>query len=412
MIFARVLFQTVFLALGQIWANKIRSLLTTLGIIIGVAAVVAIVAATDGMKNYVLNEFETFGAKKVFIDGRVPRSKWGLVPWQYYDLKKHEVEGIVANAESIDKITPMVRLAGEVRIGELTKNDVSVMGIWPTWHEIENRQVTVGRPFSRIDDEQMRNVCLINDKTIEEYNLPKDPLGQFVTIRGWRFLVVGVVETKDLGPMFGGGGQSRSEVFVPASVAMAANPNGWINYAVAQLKSPDKAEDAVAEIKFILRKMRQLKPDDEETFDVEVLQQVIDQFNKVANAITAVAGGIVAISLVVGGVGIMNIMLVSVSERTREIGLRKAVGAKPGVVLMQFLVEAVALCIAGGAVGLVVAQGAVLGLQQIPALKHTSVPLWAVFMSVGFAAATGVIFGMFPAIKAARLDPIVALRHE
>ncbi len=411
MIFLRVLFQTVFLAIGQIWANKIRSMLTTLGIIIGVAAVVAVVAATDGMKHYVLNEFETFGAKKVFIDGRVPRSKWGLVPWQYYDLKKHEIEGILKNAESIDIITPMVRVAGEVQIGELTKTDVSCWGIWPTWHEIEDRLVTEGRPFSRIDDEEQLQVCLINDKAIEEFNLEKVPLNEIVTIRGRRFLVVGVVETKTLGPMFGGN-QSRSEVYVPASVAMSMNPNGWINYAVAQLKSPDKAEDAVAEIKFILRKMRQMKPEDEDTFDVEVLQQIIEQFNKVAGAITAVAGGIVAISLVVGGVGIMNIMLVSVSERTREIGLRKAVGAKPAVVLMQFLVEAVALCIVGGAVGLLVAQAAVTGMSQIDALKNTAIPLWAVVMAVGFSAATGIVFGMFPAIKAARLDPIDALRHE
>ncbi len=412
MIFARLLFQTVWLALGQIWTNKIRSMLTTLGIIIGVAAVVAVVSATDGMKQYVLNEFETFGAKKVFIDGQVPRSKWGLVPWQYYDLKKREIEAIIRDADTIDKITPMVRLAGEVRAGELTKSDVSVFGIWPTWHEIENRTVIQGRPFSRIDEEEMLAVCLINDKCIEEFNLPKEPLDQYITIKARRFRVVGVVETKDLGPMFGGGSDTRAEVFVPASVALAANPNGWINYAIAQLKSPDRAEEAVLEIKFILRKMRGLKPEDEETYDVEVLQQIIEQFDRMATAITAIAGGIVAISLVVGGVGIMNIMLVSVSERTREIGLRKAVGANPMVILMQFLVEAVALCVVGGAVGLLVAQGAVLGLQQIPALKNAGVPMWAVVLSVAFSAATGVVFGMFPAIKAARLDPIEALRHE
>jgi len=411
MIFIHVLTQTVFLAFGQIWANKVRSILTTLGIIIGVAAVVAIVAATDGMRVYVLSQFETFGAKKVFIDGNVPRSKWGTVPWQFYDLKEHEVRGILKNSQSIDKITPMVRLPGEVRIGELTRSDASVTGIWPTWHEIENRSVTRGRPFSSIDDDEMLQVCLINDKAIEEFNLDRDPVGQIATIRGRRFMIVGVVETKDLGPMFGGG-QSRSELFVPASVALAANPNGWINYAIAQLKSPDKAEEAVSEIKFILRKMRHMEPEDEDTFDVEVLQQIIEQFNKVANAITAAAGGIVAISLVVGGVGIMNIMLVSVSERTREIGLRKAVGARPAIILMQFLVEAVALCIVGGAVGLAVAQGAVFGLRQLEPLKNAAVPVWAVLLSVGFSAATGLVFGMFPAIKASRLDPIDALRHE
>jgi putative ABC transport system permease protein len=412
-IFLRVLMQTVVLALGQIWTNKFRSLLTTLGIIIGVAAVVSIVAATDGMRRYVLDQFETFGAKKVYIDGRVPRGQWGLVPWQYYDLKLHELHAILESAESIDLLTPWIRVAGDVRIGELTKNDVSVAGIWPSWHEIENRQVTQGRPFSRIDDEELLQVCLINDKSIEEFDLDKEPLGEIVSIRGRRFVVVGVVETKDLGPMFGNMGQSRSEVYIPASVAMAANGDrGWINNAIAQLKSPDKAEDAVAEIKFILRNLRQLRPEDEETFQVEVLQQIIEQFNKVAGAITAAAAGIVGIALVVGGVGIMNIMLVSVSERTREIGLRKAVGARPGVIMMQFLVEAAVLCSVGGLLGLLVAQGAVLGLRQIDQLSNAAVPAWAVAVALIVSAATGIIFGMFPAIKAARLDPIEALRHE
>ena len=412
MIFLRLLTQTVFLAFGQLWANKVRSILTTLGIIIGVAAVVSIVAATDGMRVFVLKKFETFGAKKVFIDGRVPRSKWGLVPWQYYDLKMPEVHAIEHNAQSIDKISPIVRVPGEVRIGELTKNDAQVTGIWPSWHEIENRSVTQGRPFSSIDDEQQLAVCLINDKTIEEFNLEKEPLGTVVTIRGRRFTVVGVVETKDLGPMFGSGGQSRAELFVPASVALAANPKGWVNMAVAQLKSTDQAEDAVAEIKFILRKMRHLRPEDEETYDVEVIQAFIDNFNSVARVITGAAAGIVAISLVVGGVGIMNIMLVSVSERTREIGLRKAVGARPEVILMQFLVEAVTLCIAGGGLGLLVAQAGVYGIRRFDALKSAAVPVWAVLLAVLFSAAIGVMFGMFPAIKASRLDPIEALRHE
>ncbi|MCZ7632055.1 MAG: FtsX-like permease family protein [Phycisphaerales bacterium] len=192
------------------------------------------------------------------------------------------------------------------------------------------------------------------------------------------------------------------------------NPNGWINQAWGQLASPDKVDDARAEVASVLRRMRELKPSDEDTFEVQVIQQFIDQFNAMAAAITAGASGIVGISLLVGGIGIMNIMLVSVSERTREIGLRKAVGARPAVVLVQFLVEAVTLCLAGGGLGILIGQGLILALRQIPdsPMEQASVPPWAIMLAVGFSAGVGVVFGMFPALKAARLDPIVALRHE
>jgi putative ABC transport system permease protein len=211
-----------------------------------------------------------------------------------------------------------------------------------------------------------------------------------------------------------GGGEVRTEVYVPFSTAVNLNPDGWLNYAVANMRSTEDAEDVKSQVRFVLRRMRNLEPSQEDTFDVEVLQQFIDRFNSVASGITAGAAGIVGISLLVGGIGIMNIMLVSVSERTREIGLRKAVGARPIIILLQFLVEAVVLCLSGGALGLAVGQGLVLAIKNIPGapLEHAAIPMWAVGLAIGFSAGTGVIFGMFPAIKAARLDPIDALRHE
>src|SRR5690606_32094708 len=149
-------------------------------------------------------------------------------------------------------------------------------------------------------------------------------------------------------------------------------------------------------------------------FRVEIIERFLQQFNQIAGVVTMVAAAVVGISLVVGGVGIMNIMLVSVSERTREIGLRKAVGARPAVVLVQFLIEAVVLCLVGGFIGLIFGEIMTLGLRRIPGagLESAAIPPWAIILSFGFSAAVGVVFGMFPAIKASRLDPIVALRHE
>jgi len=408
----RVFVQTVVLALGQIWANKTRAALTALGIIIGVASVSAVIAALTGMRSFVLSEFETFGANKVYLDGRVPRELRGQMSWRSVQLTEHEIEQLLTHAPSIEMMTPMFMGSYEVRAGDEVIETASVTGIWPDWHEIEQRFVLMGRPFTGIDEEEGRQVCLINEKAIEELDLDRDPVNDFIYVKERRFLIVGVVETKDVGAMFGGG-DSQAEIFVPMTSARRLNPDGWISYAIGTVTDPEKAQDALAEIRWTMRKMRGLEADDLDTFEVQVMQQFIDQFNALAAGITAIAGGVVSISLLVGGVGIMNIMLVSVSERTREIGLRKAVGARPAIVLLQFLVEAVVLCVAGGLVGLVFGQAMTLGLQNLDEnLANAHIPAWAIALAFAFSAGVGVVFGMFPAIKAARLDPIEALRHE
>ncbi len=178
--------------------------------------------------------------------------------------------------------------------------------------------------------------------------------------------------------------------------------------------SPETAADGEDEVRFVLRRMRGLSPGDPQTFQVAAIDKFIAQFKTLAAGITAIAGGIVGISLLVGGIGIMNIMLVSVSERTREIGLRKAVGATPMAILLQFLLEAVTLCLVGGFIGIAFGRLAAFGLTMIPGaqLEQSDIPFWAVALSFVFSAMTGIVFGMFPAIKASRLDPIEALRHE
>ncbi|MHC5034715.1 MAG: ABC transporter permease [Planctomycetota bacterium] len=207
-------------------------------------------------------------------------------------------------------------------------------------------------------------------------------------------------------------GSSNLEVLIPFMTAWKSRET-WM-YVIASSKSPELADEARAELTFFLRRVRGLKPGDPDTFRLEVMEKYLAQFKQMAMAITIVAGGIVGISLLVGGIGIMNIMLVSVSERTREIGLRKAVGARPSAILLQFLVEAITLCFFGGLIGVALAQVFTSAMAQIPdaPLDKAEIPVWAVLVSFGFAAAVGVFFGMFPAIKAARLDPIEALRHE
>jgi putative ABC transport system permease protein len=227
-----------------------------------------------------------------------------------------------------------------------------------------------------------------------------------------RHTIVGLMEARAESWMFGDS-SSGLEVFVPFRTMRRSNPYRGM-FVIAASKSPELSEDAKAELSFFMRKQRRLQPGEANNFGVDVIEQFVQQFKNVASAITMAAAGVVGISLVVGGVGIMNIMLVSVSERTREIGLRKAVGARPSAILLQFLVEAVVLCCFGGLIGVAAGQGLTIAMASIPAAHLTKayIPGWAVALSFGFAGGVGLIFGMFPAIKAARLDPIDALRHE
>jgi putative ABC transport system permease protein len=405
--------QAIKLALSQIRANLGRSLLTALGIIVGVASVTTVIAALGGLKDRVLTEFETFGANRLLIfpdrpDG-YPRN---LYPWKDVRLKVEEIDAIAQHCPSVRVVTPITSLNTSVQHGERILEGISVTGIRPAWHETENRSILEGRPFNSIDEEEARQVCLLNEDAIRELGLPADPTGEHIIIGARRYLVVGTVET--IQSMMLGINTSSAEIFIPFARAARLKDDDFFFRATAMIRSPELAAEAESEVRFVLRKMRGLDGDEPDTFEVAAIDQFIDQFKALAAGITAIAGGIVGISLLVGGIGIMNIMLVSVSERTREIGLRKAVGATPAAVLMQFLLEAVVLCLVGGALGVLIGEIFAIGLTFIPdaGLDQAHVPLWAIIMSFSFSAAVGVIFGMFPAIKASRLDPIEALRHE
>jgi len=404
--------RAIMLALGQIWVNKTRSFLTALGIIIGVSSVICVIAALSGLKKKVLDEFEAFGASKMFIfPDRPDNSPRNLYPWEKVRLKPEEMERISTACPSVRRLTPVTSLGLSARYKDELREGITVTGIWPAWHQVENRAVIAGRPFDQRDEDNARQVCIVNEEAVKELKLNLDPSGTTILLGEREFLIVGLVETRQ-GGLFGEN-TSQSEVFIPFSTAAKLQETDYFFFIIAQIVSPDASEEAKAEVTFVLRKMRGLTPEEPQTFQVEAIDQFIQAFQGVAAGITAVAGGIVGISLLVGGIGIMNIMLVSVSERTREIGLRKAVGATPAAILVQFLLEAVTLSFLGGAAGVGIGEVFSFAVGKIPDVElEATVPWWAIVISFAFCALVGVAFGMFPAIKAARLDPIDALRHE
>ncbi len=417
--FVRLLYQSVYLAIGQIWANKTRSMLTTLGIIIGVASVTAVIAALSGLKAKILTQVESLGTNTIFISARRPdRGPLQHASWWSIRFQPEQFEGLLEHCPSV------ARYGRQTWVGRYTvshrdksSENVTVRGVEPACHQIDSRPVTIGRPLSVIDEMQVRQVCLIDPKLRNDLHLDRDCIGQSVLVGHDTFYIVGVVEPRPEN-IFGGGDQERSEIFIPFKVGlkMQRYPSIW---ALAESKSAKVSDDALAEMRFFLRRTRHIKPGEPDTFEVQSLQNELQTFNEITVIVTLVAGGIVGISLLVGGVGIMNIMLVSVSERTREIGLRKAVGAKNSAILTQFMIESIVLCCMGGLVGIVCGQLLITAIDNIvraafhvAVLDMAYIPAWAIALSFAFAGSVGIFFGMFPAIKAARLDPIEALRHE
>jgi putative ABC transport system permease protein len=414
LVFFRLFYQSVYLSLGQIWANKTRSILTTLGIVIGVASVTAVIAALSGLKAKILTQVETLGSNTIFIQPKRPDSgPLQHAPWWTVRFLPEHFDGLLEHCPSVERFGRQTWV-GQYTVShrERSVENVMVRGIEPDSQKIESRPVTIGRPLSVIDEMQVRQVCLIDPKLRNDLRLDRDCVGQPILIGYHTFYIIGVVEARPES-LFGGGNQETSEIFIPFKTSFKLRQYLYIGVLAAS-KSAEVSEDARAEISFFLRRTRNIKPGEPDTFEVQSLKNILDIFNKIAIIVTMVAGGIVGISLLVGGVGIMNIMLVSVSERTREIGLRKAVGAKKTAILTQFLIESVVLCFVGGLVGVGFGQLLTMGIASIPKVEMDMayIPWWAIAISFGFAGSVGIFFGMFPAIKAARLDPIEALRHE
>ena len=399
-------------ALESIRAHGFRSLLTSLGIIIGVTSVIAVVSIVQGLSHTINAQFEGLGGNSLTIQSYTPFKR--ALQGHRAKLRDRDIEVIEKRVEGISHITPVL-FAQSGQQGLVSYRSQShftrVIGIGPSYLDVNSVYPQQGRFFTRDDEQRRRMVCAVGMDIVEELEMPRDSIGEFFRVGGEWCKVIGIMEER--GELLG----FSQDDFVLLPYATARRLMGAsrdLDIQIQLLVDDIGRQDEVKErIRRVLRQEHGLKPGQPDDFRVQTPEQLTESFNTVINAITAVMAGIVSISLLVGGIGIMNIMLVSVTERTREIGILKALGATRQDILLQFLIEALALCMIGGLIGVAAGYGlGALVATLLPGFPPAHVPLWAVALSFGFCAAVGVLFGIIPAAKAAQLDPIDALRYE
>ena len=397
------------LALRSLWAHKMRSFLTTLGIIIGVGAVIAVVSVVQGMAQFFTQEIESLGSNSVIVEPYRPPGKEGD-KLERIELTWADGQAVVRLSPAVQDAAPILQRFEPVKYGD-RKMDYPIVGTTPVFQDLRNYYVGDGRFFTAIDDRERRKVAVIGHGIIGELKLPARPVGKDLRIGQHTYRIVGVMEPK--GQILGQ--ELDKFVLIPFATAVGVygEDAGKRIALLVHVSDPGKVERASEEIRDILRTRHRLRSDQPDDFQVQSQKEILKTVSKVTDGITYVVAGVVSIALLVGGIGIMNIMLVSVTERTREIGVRKAVGARKSNILAQFIIEAIALALVGGIVGIVLGVGAGAGIAAlIPGWPGAHVPLWAMVLSFAFASAVGLFFGIYPAAKAAALDPIESLRYE
>ena len=404
------LFESSRSALMSIFAHRLRSFLTTLGIIIGVASVIAVVSVTQGMSAFIGDTFASLGTNSLTIQSYTPFED--QMQGIRARLTPEDLELIEQRAEGIASITPILyaNRSSQVKYGSQTAFS-QIMGTTYAYQDVSQSYTQEGRFLAQSDNTTRRRIAIIGEDVRENLSLPENPINEYFELGGEWFKIVGLLEPR--GDIMG---MSQDDiVLVPYSTMVSIQGNQARTDIQIQLSLSESAEveDVSSQLTNLLRNAHDLSSDEDDDFRIQTAEQLMEEFNQIIGMVTIVIGGIVGISLLVGGIGIMNIMLVSVTERTREIGICKAIGAKRHHILMQFLIEALLLSLLGGMIGLAAGFGlGTLIATSIPGFPPATIPFWSIALALGFSGFVGVLFGILPAAKAANLDPIDALRYE
>ncbi len=402
-----MIWETIKVALTALRANMMRSFLTMLGIIIGVGAVITVVAMGEGAQRAVKEQIESLGTNQLSISAGF-RMRHGVGSEGGALVTMDDYEALRRDAAYLSAVVP--ELSTQLQVERRNSNvNSQVVGTVPEFADVRNLRLEYGRFISQADIVARKTVAVVGAELPARLGTTAAQLvGQTIRIRAIPFEVVGVLEQSGEQGWY----SVDNRLLIPLTTARyRISGSDRLNSMTVQVAGPELMDAALVDIERIIRREHQLRPGDDNDFAIRNRADLMATFEETTRTFSVLLAGIALVSLIVGGIGIMNIMLVSVTERTREIGVRKAMGATSGNILYQFLVEALTLCLIGGLLGLAMGTGAAVMLSRF-ANWNTAVAPAALVLAVGFSAAVGLFFGIYPARRAAGLDPIVALRYE
>jgi putative ABC transport system permease protein len=399
------------LALQSLWANRLRTILTLLGVVIGVASVITVVTLTNGAKQFVTSKINTYGASVITVR-KMPQTFMTIDEYLEFQKRKDvhydDYKAIASDCKSCLSVGADRSSVGKVVYQTKSTTDTTIRGITWTMPPLANLNIVEGRSFTELEDEHSTHVAIIGADIVENVLGAGDPLGKEIRVDGVPYTVIGVAEPQ--GKMMGS--SMDNWVGIPLTTFLEQyGAQATMDIYIDAGGGGQVMETVSDEVRTIMRTRRHLAPGTPDSFSIDSSATFGDMLGKILNNFGAVVVAIAGISLIIGGIVIMNIMLVSVTERTREIGVRKALGARRQDILLQFLIESATMSLLGGVIGVIAGVSLAKAITVLIAFP-SEVELWSIAVSLFVATAVGLFFGVYPAHKAAQLDPITALRAE